>query len=156
MTRKVEFPDLVIPMSDLNREHMSKIVVYDEHTLGIWYPERPDEVRTLVSDPARGARTEHRVFCQITPESTIRLASSRDFVAFRVVNVDRLLLGDLEYHKPYRDDTTSCVDLRFHLDQSWSEYTRGAVCDELVVEDLVPSSIRKEGIHQIDVQHLFG
>lgn len=65
MTRKVEFPDLVIPMSDLNREHMPKIVVYDERT-------------------------------------------------------------------------------------------RGAVCDELVVEDLVPSSIRKEGIHQIDVQHLFG
>lgn len=65
MTRKVEFPDLVPPMSDLNREHMPKIVVYDE-------------------------------------------------------------------------------------------YTRGAVCDELVVEDLVPESIRKEGIHQIDVQHLFG
>lgn len=65
MTRKVEFPDLVIPMSDLNREHRPKIVVYDERT-------------------------------------------------------------------------------------------RGAVCDELVVEDLVPSSIRKEGIHQIDVQHLFG
>ena len=65
MTRKVEFPDLVIPMSDLNSEHMPKIVVYDEHT-------------------------------------------------------------------------------------------RGAVCDELVVEDLVPESICKVGIHQIDVQHLFG
>lgn len=156
MTRKVPVPDLVIPFSDLNRAHMPKIVVFDEHTLGVWYPERPDEVRTLVSDPSRGARTEHRVFCQITPESTVRLASSRDFVAFRVQNVDRLILGDLEYHKPYRDDITSCVDLRFHLDQSWSEYTRGAVCDELVVEDLVPSSIRKEGIHQIDVQHLFG
>lgn len=60
MTRKVEFPDLVIPMSDLNREH------------------------SLVSDPVRGV-----------------------------------------------------------------------VCDELVVEDLA-SSIRKVGIHQIDVQHLFG
>lgn len=33
MTRKVEFPDLVIPMSDLN----------SEHTPGIRYPERPDE-----------------------------------------------------------------------------------------------------------------
>lgn len=65
MTRKVEFPDLVPPMSDLNREYMPKIVVYDE-------------------------------------------------------------------------------------------YTRGAVCDEHVVEDLVPSSICKVGIHQIDVQHLFG
>lgn len=64
MTRKVEFPDLVNPMSDLNREHMPKIVVYDEHTLG-------------------------------------------------------------------------------------------AVCDELVVEDLA-LSIHKVGIHQIDVQHLFG
>lgn len=64
MTRKVEFPDLVPPMLDLNREHMPKIVVYD-------------------------ARTS------------------------------------------------------------------GAICDELVVKDLV-SSIRKEGIHQIDVQHLFG
>lgn len=156
MTRKVEFPDLVIPMSDLNREHMPKIVVYDEHTLGIWYPENPSSVRTLVSDSARGAKPEHMVFCNITPESTIRLASTRDFVAFRVKNIDRLILGGLEFHKPYRDDTTSCVDLRFHLDQSWSEYTRGAVCDELVVEDLVPSSIRKEGIHQIDVQHLFG
>lgn len=64
MTRKVEFPDLGIPFSDLNSEHRPKIVVYDEHTLG-------------------------------------------------------------------------------------------AVCDELVVEDLVPS-ICKVGIHQIDVQHLFG
>lgn len=64
MTRKVELPDLVPPMSDLNREHMPKIVVYDE-----------------------------------------------------------------------------C--------------TRGDVCDEHVVKDLV-LSIRKEGIHQIDVQHLFG
>ena len=64
MTRKVDFPDLVPPMSDLNREHMPKIVVYGEHTLG-------------------------------------------------------------------------------------------AVCDELVVEDQVPS-ICKMGIHQIDVQHLFG
>lgn len=63
MTRKVEFPDLVPPMSDLNREHKPKIVVY--------------------------------------------------------------------------------------------EHTRGAVCDEHVVKDLV-SSIRKVGIHQIDVQHLFG
>lgn len=156
MTRKVPVPDLVIPMADLNSAHMPKIVVFDEHTLGIWYPDNPSSVRTLVSDPARGARTEHRVFCQITPESTIRLASSRDFVAFRVVNVDRLLLGDLEYHNPYRDDVTSCVDLRFHLDQSWSDYTRGAIHDELVVEDLVPPSTWKEGIHQIDVQHLFG
>ena len=65
MTRKVEFPDLVPPMSDLNREHMPKIVVYD-----------------------------------------------------------------------------GC--------------TRGAVCDEHVVKDLVPESICKVGIHQIDVQHLFG
>lgn len=64
MMRKVDFPDLVPPMSDLNREHMPKIVVYDERI-------------------------------------------------------------------------------------------RGAVCDEHVVKDLV-SSIRKEGIHQIDVQHLFG
>lgn len=65
MTRKVEFPDLVNLMSDLNSVHMPKIVVYDE-----------------------------------------------------------------------------C--------------TRGAVCDELVVEALVPGSICKVGIHQIDVQHLFG
>lgn len=65
MTCKVEFPDLVIPMSDLNSEHMPKIVVYDDHT-------------------------------------------------------------------------------------------RGAVCDEHVVEDLVSSFIRKEGIHLIDVRHLFG
>lgn len=65
MTRKVEFPDLVTPMSYLNSEHMPKIVVYDE-------------------------------------------------------------------------------------------YTQGAVCDEHVVEDLVPGSICKVGIHQIDVQHLFG
>lgn len=65
MTRKVEFPDLVPPMADLNREHMLKIVVYDART-------------------------------------------------------------------------------------------RGAVCDERVVEDLVPESICKVGIHQIDVQHLFG
>lgn len=64
MTRKVEFPDLVIPMSDLHREHKPKIVVYDERI-------------------------------------------------------------------------------------------RSAVCDEHVVKDLV-SSIRKVGIHQIDVQHLFG
>lgn len=64
MTRKVEFPDLVPPMSDLNREHMPKIVVYDERI-------------------------------------------------------------------------------------------RGAVRDEHAVKDLV-SSIRKVGIHQIDVQHLFG
>lgn len=85
MTRKVELPDLVIPMLDLNREHRPKIVVFDEHTLGIRYPDYPSSVRTLVSDPARGA-----------------------------------------------------------------------VCEELVVEDLVPSSIRKVGIHQIDVQHLFG
>lgn len=35
------------------------------------------------------------------------------------------------------------------------EHTRGAICDEHVVKDLV-SSIRKVGIHQIDVQHLFG
>lgn len=61
MTRKVELPDLVPPMSDLNSEH------------------------SLVSDPAKGV-----------------------------------------------------------------------VCDELVVEDLVPGSILKVGIHQIDVQHLFG
>lgn len=61
MTRKVEFPDLVIPFSDLNREH------------------------SRVSDPVRGV-----------------------------------------------------------------------VCDELVVEALVPESILKVGIHQIDVQHLFG
>ena len=33
---------------------------------------------------------------------------------------------------------------------------RGAIHDELVVEDLVPPSTWKEGIHQIDVQHLFG
>lgn len=65
MTRKVEFPDLVNLMSDLNRVHMPKIVLYDE-------------------------------------------------------------------------------------------YTRGAVCEERVVEDLVPGSILKVGIHQIDVQHLFG
>lgn len=32
MTRRVDFPDLVPPMSDINREHMPKIVVYDEHT----------------------------------------------------------------------------------------------------------------------------
>ena len=37
----------------------------------------------------------------------------------------------------------------------YDERIRGAVCDELVVEDLA-SSIRKVGIHQIDVQHLFG
>lgn len=65
MTRKVDYPDLVPPMSDLNREHMPKIVVYDDHA-------------------------------------------------------------------------------------------RGVVCDERVVEDLVSPFIRKEGIHQIDVQHLFG
>lgn len=64
MTRKVEFPDLVPPMYDLNREHKPKIVVYD--------------VRT-----------------------------------------------------------------------------RDAICDEHVIKDLV-SSIRTKGIHQIDVQHLFG
>lgn len=63
MTRKVEFPDPVPPMADLNRAHKPKIVVY--------------------------------------------------------------------------------------------EHTRDAVCDEHVVKDLV-SSIRVEGIHQIDVQHLFG
>lgn len=34
MTRKVAFPDLVPPMSDLNREHKSKIVVYDERIRG--------------------------------------------------------------------------------------------------------------------------
>lgn len=156
MTRKVEFPDLVIPFSDLHREHKPKIVVYDEHTLGIWYPDNPSSVRTLVSDPARGAKSEHMVFCNITPESTIRLASYRDFVAFRVKNVDRLILGDLEYHEPYRDNVTSCVDLRCHLDQSWIDNIRGAACDEPVVEELVLSSIRKEGIHQIDVQHFFG
>ena len=65
MTRKVEFPDLVPPMSDLNSVHMPKIVVFDERT-------------------------------------------------------------------------------------------RGAVCEERVVEALVPESICKVGIHQIDVQHLFG
>lgn len=65
MTRKVEFPDPVIPVSDLNREHMPEIVVYDEGT-------------------------------------------------------------------------------------------RGAVCDEPVVVDLEPGSILEVGIHQIDVQHLFG
>lgn len=65
MTRKVEFPDLVPPMSDLNSEHKPKIVVFNE-------------------------------------------------------------------------------------------YTRGAACEECVVEDLVPGSILKVGIHQIDVQHLFG
>lgn len=62
---KTDLPDLVPPMSDLNRAHMPKIVVYDEHT-------------------------------------------------------------------------------------------RGSVCDEHVVEDLVPSAILVDGIHQIDVQHLFG
>lgn len=62
---KTDLPDLVIPMADLNSEHMPKIVVYDEHT-------------------------------------------------------------------------------------------RGAVCDERVVKDLVPSVILVDGIHQIDVQHLFG
>lgn len=70
MTRRVPAPDLVIPAADLNREHMPKIVVFDECT--------------LVSDPARG------------------------------------------------------------------------VSHELVVEDLVPPSTWCEGIHQIDVQHLFG
>ena len=153
---KTDLPDLVIPMADLNSEHLPKIVVFDEHTLGIWYPDSPSSVRTLVSDPARGAKPEHMISCNITPESSVRLASSRDFVAFRVKNIDRLILGDLEYRKPYRDDVTSCADLRFHLDQSWSDYTHGKVCDELVVEDLVPPSFRKEGIHMIDVQHLFG
>ena len=34
MMRKVDFPDLVPPMSDLNREPMPKIVVYDERIRG--------------------------------------------------------------------------------------------------------------------------
>lgn len=45
MTRKVPVPDLVIPVADLNSAHMPKIVVFDEHTLGIWYQDNPSSVR---------------------------------------------------------------------------------------------------------------